>query len=161
MAFTFGTRFACASRDFFFFIFIKFPYRHNKRAFFSRFYDITRIFIHTRAFFYVSVRVPASRLDKEGTKMGGGCENKAESVPPLPSLSFSKFRCNAKNGIQTNPKDKNQVSRGIKEALATNLPTKNLCYDIFPNYSSSLPFFPPISLRAFARYIKNFLKFTK
>lgn len=63
--------------------------------------------------------------------MGGGCENKAESVPPLPSLSFSKFRCNAKNGIQTNPKDKNQVSRGIKEALATNLPTKNLCYDIF------------------------------
>lgn len=91
--------------------------------------------------------------------MGGGCENKAESVPPSPLSPF--LNSDAKNGIQTNPKDKNQVSRGIKEALATNLPTKNLCYDIFPNYSSSLPFFPPISLRAFARCIKNFLKFTK
>lgn len=64
-------------------------------------------------------------LDKEETKMGGGgSENKAESVLPLPS-SFSKFRCNAKNGIQKpNPKDKNQVSRDIKEALATNLPLR-------------------------------------
>lgn len=50
---------------------------------------------------------------------------------PSPPPPFSKFRRDAKDGIQTNPKDKNQVSRDIKEGRATNLPTKNLCYDIF------------------------------
>lgn len=59
-----------------------------------------------------------SALDKEETKIvgggGGGSENKAESVPPSPLPPF--LNSDAKNGIQTNPKDKNQVSRDIKEA---------------------------------------------
>lgn len=119
------------------------------------------------------ISTSVSALDKEETKMGGGggSENKAESVLPLPS-SFSKFRCNAKNGIQKpNPKDKNQVSRDIKEQLwqQTYLyGERNLCYDIFPNCSSrvgclSLLFF--FFFYDFASSVcltyQKFLKFTR
>ena len=119
------------------------------------------------------ISTSVSALDKEETKMGGGggSENKAESVFPLPS-SFSKFRCNAKNGIQKpNPKDKNQVSRDIKEALATNLPlrgekpllryiSKLLVENRLPLPSFFLFFFYDFASSVCLTYQK-FLKFTR
>lgn len=173
VAFTFGTRFACASRDFYFYK-VSLPLRHNKRAFFSRFYDITRTFIyvymHTCVFIYKCARARVhtwQRRNKNGRRKRKQSGKSVPSPSSLPSLPFfSKFRCDAKNGIQTNPKDKNQVSRDIKEAGQQTYPRKNLCYDIFPNYSSSwlvaFPFFFPSDFASSVCLIyQKFLKFTK
>lgn len=77
------------------FIFIKFPYLYGTtKELSSPVFMILHVhlymYICTRVYLYTSVRVPASTLDKEETKMGGGSENKAgRAYPPLPPSPLS------------------------------------------------------------------------